>query len=328
MRLRRFIILIILLGAAQVSNAAAQAVSSRKYNKYALTNSGASNISSNTVTQLGFNPKRGQIWLGTGKGLNFTTGGGKNYSQINTFPRFNQNGIFALAVRSDTIWLSTAYTSSKQGNPVTGDGMMFSLDGGSNWESLPQPLDKPNDTVQYYGINALKALPIIVPEQNVIYDLAIGPRPGMVWAATWSGGIRRSMDNGKTWERVVLPPTGKQTVAPTDTLKFILEPKRGSGGDLVFLGFSTLASSDGAVWVGTVDGLCKSVDAAAAYPSWVKFNRAFGGLSGNWVTAIKEQPPGTSRPRAILAATWPAEDSREYYEGKGYQSSFTSWLGR
>ncbi|NTV45539.1 MAG: hypothetical protein HGB11_03220, partial [Chlorobiales bacterium] len=92
-------------------------------------------------------------------------------------------------------------------------------------------------------------------------------------------------------------------------------PQRGSDGYLVYLGFSVFAASDGAVWVGTVDGLCKSTDPAATDPSWVKFNRTYGGLSGNWVVVIKEQPStGT-----IWAATWPAEDNREFY-GASYTS--------
>ncbi|NTV45355.1 MAG: hypothetical protein HGB11_02240 [Chlorobiales bacterium] len=282
--------------------------------KYRLFNS-SENISSNSVSQLGVNANSGQIWLGTRGGLNVSDNGGSSFRIVTDISRFNRNGVFGLAVKGDSVWASTAYTSDKEGRAPAGDGMMFSLDAGTTWKSVPQPLDQPNDTTEKYGINTLKALPIIVPEQNVIYDLAIGPRPGMVWAATWSGGIRRSKDYGNTWERTVLPPAGKQTIAPTDTLNFTVEPQRGTGGYLVYLGFSVLAASDGSVWAGTVDGLCKSTDANTIDPSWVKFNRTYGGLSGNWVVAIKEQPAtGT-----IWAATWPAEDNREFY-GASYTS--------
>ncbi|NTV47207.1 MAG: hypothetical protein HGB11_11950, partial [Chlorobiales bacterium] len=240
----RFFALLALISVLSVPLRAQTARSSNAADKYCLFNSGTGNVTSNSVGQLAFNSKSKQMWLGTRGGLSVSNDGGSSFRTVTDISRFNKNGVFGLAVKGDSILASTAYTSDKDGNPQAGDGMMFSIDAGNTWKSIPQPLDKPDETTEQYGINSLEALPIVVPEQNVIYDLALGPRPGMVWAATWSGGIRRSMDYGNTWERVVLPPAGKQTISPTDTLNFNVAPQRGSDGYLVYLGFSVFAASD------------------------------------------------------------------------------------
>ncbi len=276
--------------------------------KYSLADQKQGSISSNSISHMAKNEAKGDIWFGAGDGLNVTNDGGQNFRQISGLERVNKQGVYSLIARHDTILVSTAFRSTKSGNPTTGDGFFISTDNGASWIERKQPLDNPENTLIQYGDNQLKALPIIVPEQNVIYDLAIGPSSGMIWAATWSGGIRRSKDFGETWSPVVLPPTGKQTVSPEEALDFVVEPQRGSAGHLVFLGFSVLLASDGALWVGTVDGLCKSINPSDEFPSWIKFNRGYSNISGNWVTLIKEQPSGN----AIWAATWKAEGSDEY----------------
>jgi len=322
-RIAFFIIMLVIFFA---ENASAQAKKTPvNLQKYTLTKAESSNPSSNSASQICHDKSAKKVWLGTNNGLNISGNSGQSFSTITVFPRFNKNGIYGLDVKNDTIWASTAYVSDAKNNPTTGDGLMVSFDGGKNWQDLAQPLDSENDTIVQYGNQTISALPVTVPEQNVIYDLAIGPVNGMVWAATWSGGIRRTTNNGQSWQRMVLPPTGKQTISPDDPLTFSLEPARGSNGHFVFLGFAAHVAGDRSVWVGTVDGICRSNDAAANSPSWTKYNHAYGGLSGNWVTAIKSQPKAGSKLGTIWAATWPAEGLNEFYAASYTTDGGRSW---
>ncbi|ACF13601.1 glycosyl hydrolase BNR repeat-containing protein [Chloroherpeton thalassium ATCC 35110] len=322
----RITFFIIMLAIFFAENASAQVKKTPiDLRKYALTKSESSNPTSNSASQICHDSLAGKVWLGTNDGLNVSSNGGQSFSDITIFQRFNENGIYGLDAKNDTIWASTAYVSDAENNPTTGDGMTASFDGGQTWRSFAQPLDAEDDTTVQYGNRMISALPVTVSEQNVIYDMAIGPAQGMVWAATWSGGIRRTQDNGQTWQRVVLPPTGWQTISPDDDCDFSLAPAVGSSGHLVFLGFSAHVAGDGSVWVGTVDGICRSNDAVSDAPSWTKYNDSYGGLSGNWVTAIESQPTEDSQLGTIWAATWPAEGSSEFYAASYTKDGGLSW---
>lgn len=305
--------------------AAAQPIVSPQYEKRGAQSLSAAqpNPSSNVVSYFGFNATRRELWLGTLGGLNALTDTSLQFRAVAAAPRFNKQGVQSLGVLGDVIWAAT--TTRRDGQP-TGDGLIFSLDGGRTWTERPQPLDQPTDTLERYGVSALKALPIIVPQQNVIYSLSIRkPSPtqpqGSVWVATWSGGIRRTTNNGASWQRIVLPPDNVRSINPNDTLRFAFEPRRGARGELTFLGFSVLAASDGSVWCGTVDGACRTTEADSLYPSWTKFNRRFSGLSGNWIIAIREQFGSVDT--TIWLASWRAEDNAERFG-----VSFTSDKGR
>ncbi|PIO47184.1 MAG: hypothetical protein CMR00_11780 [[Chlorobium] sp. 445] len=294
--------------------------------KYPLRMSTGSALGTNVVNSIRYSQSERRVWFAGRNGLVYTDNGGNTFHTITAIRRFNDNGIQSLDVRDRQIWASTSRLTEADGRRFpTGDGLMFSNDGGQTWRDLPQPLDRPTDSLEQYGINMLRALPITVPQQNVIYDIAIGRRDSTVWIATWSGGIRRTRNNGQSWQRIVLPPTGRQRIAPTDTLTFRLEPRRGTQGDLVFLGFSVLQASDGAVWVGTVDGVCRTDDPDALYPSWVKYNRTFGGLSGNWIIAIREQAATARLARAIWTASWRGESNQETFGVSWTRDNGETW---
>jgi hypothetical protein len=295
------------------SNSWSQSLNQAVLEKYQLSLPLQTTIQSNAISHAAINSNTGDVWFATSKGLRATNNGGASFRGHSGAEALIRQGTYGLYVQNDTLLASTAYRSDKSGNPPAGDGFFISTNNALSWQTLTQPLDSPNDTTLSYGSNTLKALPIIVPEQNVIYDFAIGPTPSMIWAATWSGGIRRSTDFGQTWQRVVLPPTGRQTISPGENLDFVVEPQRGSTGHFVYLGFSVCLATDGSLWVGTVDGLCKSTNPGEVDPSWVKYNRAFSQITGNWVTVIKEQP----ETKAIWAATWQAEGIDEY-DGLSY----------
>ncbi|MEE9288322.1 MAG: hypothetical protein V3U69_01900, partial [Bacteroidota bacterium] len=75
------------------------------------------------------------LWIGTSKGLARTLNGGVSWEHFRTLPEFVNDGIFAIAVRSDTIWTSTGFTKEVDDNDVqTGSGYTFSFDNGATWQ--------------------------------------------------------------------------------------------------------------------------------------------------------------------------------------------------
>ncbi|MBC8042433.1 MAG: hypothetical protein IAF08_03220, partial [Rhizobacter sp.] len=292
------------------------------------------NVNSNSVSQFSAG-STAKFWLGTGAGLNATTDGGLTFFKVDEFPKFNDNGIYALDVKGNTVWASTAFVAEKDGDFIpTGDGMIYSLNGGSSWTFVPQPLDQRGDTVATYGANQLSALDVIVPEQNVIYKLAIGQTAGSVWTSQWAGGIRHTTNNGQSWQRVPLPPSGRQSIAPTDVLNFSIDPRANNSANTAN-GFSVLVASDASVWAGTTEGVCKADSGDyRQFPSWTKYNRQFSpkpdgsptGISGNWITNIKEQPrvlPGDSL--TIWLASWRASDNAEYFAASYTTNGGRTW---
>ncbi len=178
------------------------------------------------------------------------------------------------------------------------------------------------DTLQY-GINRIPALDITTRVNNVTYDIAVTRYA--VWTASFAGMLRKSTDNGATWQRVVLPPDNLDSIAPNDSLSFDLSP---SGGKLNLQNnlnhrvFSVYASDDTTLWVGTAGGINKSTDGGV---SWVKFSHQnqINPISGNFVVAINGQ---RARGNLIIwAATVNAEGSDEQ-RGVSYSSDGgTNW---
>ncbi|MBU1638396.1 glycoside hydrolase, partial [bacterium] len=61
-----------------------------------------------------------------------------------------------------------------------------------------------------------------------------------------------------------------------------------------------------AVWVGSADGISKSLDEGK---TWSRYTAATHNISGNFVTSLAYQE-GTG---TVWAATWKAEGANEYY---------------
>ncbi|MEK6650779.1 MAG: FlgD immunoglobulin-like domain containing protein, partial [Bacteroidota bacterium] len=114
-----------------------------------------------------------------------------------------------------------------------------------------------------------------------------------------------------TWQRVVLPPDGRSSITPAETLDFDLAPtggRLGLRGNLNHRVFSVTVDSDTMVWVGTAGGINRSTDGGA---SWMRFsheNQA-NGISGNFVVAIREQR--WAGQKTVWAATVNAESGDE-----------------
>jgi photosystem II stability/assembly factor-like uncharacterized protein len=248
------------------------------------------------------------VWLGTSRGLSRTTDGGDTWRNYYGTAAFGTSSVPALAYDSvrNVVWASTMYT--KDDVPV-GTGLRYTTDDGETWQTVPQPLDDPGDSILYYGENKISALPITVPEQNIIYDVATTSTS--VYIATWAGGVRRTTDQGATWERVVLPPDNLNFIHPDSANSFYLSPSRGAlvpVANLNHMGFSVVTASDSLIYAGTAGGINKSTDGGS---SWRRFSRQNQNrpISGNFVTSL-----ALSRETgALYGSTWRAEDNDEFY---------------
>ena len=133
-----------------------------------------------------------------------------------------------------------------------------------------------------------------------------------IWIASFYGGLRKSSDLGKTWEKVVLPPDYLNSISPNETLDFTVSPSSGAFGfenNLNHRFFSIRAINDTTIFIGTANGINKSTDGGI---SWVKYNhqnQEENSMSGNFVLDMNYDFS-----RILLwAATWKAEGPDEYY---------------
>ncbi|MBU2471062.1 MAG: hypothetical protein KKF20_01465, partial [Bacteroidetes bacterium] len=257
------------------------------------------------------------IWIGTSKGLAKSTNYGRSWINFQNVPEFANSGIYALSILNDTIWTSTGYLKEKDNNKIqTGSGYTFSTDGGLTWKHTGQTLDQRGDSIEIYGNNIIRILPVIVPEQNVTFDISLVP--GKVWIASWASGLRYSTNSGQKWNRVILPPDNLSSIKLTDTLNFYYDPRKNNN----FLAFSVLAIDNDTIWCGTAGGINKSTDGGI---SWKKFNRQNQDfpILGNWIITIKQQRYNSIN--RIWTTNWRAEDQREEFGVSYTENGGQTW---
>ncbi len=273
-------------------------------------------IRSNFVANL--HAEGDSLWVGPR--LNLTTNGGASWLLAEADSVSNGRGrVFSIDAEDQVIWAGLGYDErTVSGGSVefvpTALGFVFSEDGGANWTYRFPPLDIPGDTFQVYGVSTLPALDVIVPQQSPPFDIDYDPESGMLWTAGWASGIRRSFDQGLTWERVVLPPDSLTELHPDRTYNFVFSPRQNMGPNsqsFNFSGFAVLVDETGTVWAGSAGGFNRSLDGTAQFPSWRRyaFDRTPKGLIGNWVISIEEQPLPSRN--AIWFTNWPANDPEE-----------------
>ncbi len=313
-------------------------LSAQVANSFAVAGSNVSSIpSSNIVNKI--LAVHDTVWIGSEQGLGFTLDAGKSWQQLTATQTFGGKGVSAIAVRNSNFWVATAYSTNLDNAPIqTGDGLHHSSDGGNTWTFIPQPVDTGKVDTLIYGRNKIPALAITVPQQNVTYDIAL--TRSTVWIASWGGMLRKSTDEGKTWQRAILPPDNLNQIAPTDSLNFALSNvTKFFSGDTLYdkdtlraslnhVMFSVFASDDSTIWVGTANGINKSTDGGI---SWWKFNHQnqVNPISGDFVVCITEQRSAAKR--VIWAATNNAADPTEQpgvsFSSDGGASWNTALLG-
>jgi hypothetical protein len=244
------------------------------------------------------------LWIGPL--LHLTTDGGQSFAVAEADSLLNaRNQVFALDVEGPLLWAGLAFATGDGGSGA--GGFVFSEDGGETFTYRFPPLDALADTTVTYGGNTLRATPITAESNSAPTGLDVAPDGGVVWSANGFGGIRRSVDRGQSWQRVVLPPDDRTAIFPDSTYDFVLGPPSNRGdGSLNHVGFSLLVDETGTVWAGTAGGVNRSrpEDVTPDGRIWQRFayEGTPGGLTGNRVVALAEQPQPGRNP--VWMATW------------------------
>lgn len=312
-KVRKEVLLVILVLLGFVSNLSAQSIPSYYGIENRLRKTSDNTPASNTIDRILIQGKN-NIWLGTSRGLSRSTDNGSSWTNYYGSKDFGNESVSAVGEGLGAIWAATwHYIEDASGNPIPkGTGLRYTLDNGTTWKEIKQPVDTNADTITTYGNNKLRTLPIPVGEGNFIYDIAF--TKNTIWIVSYYGGLRKSTDMGVTWQRVVLPPDNLDAIKPTDVLNFEFSSSAGKLGyqnNLNHRAFSIVAAGDDTLYVGTANGINKTTDANAQYPSWIKFNHTNQQkpVSGNFVLSLdRNEIDGT-----IWAGTWKAEGQTEYW---------------
>jgi len=303
-------------------------LSEKKFRKNALNPS--DNILNNTVTVVPNNSKTpvsnfitdilingDTVWFATGSGLMRTIDNFGSFQSYYGLDPFGTDDIAGFNINGKVLVASTAVSQEISGESVpTGTGIKISTDYGVNWSSVPQPIDTQADSVIVYGSNSLYALPVVVPQQNLSYDIAITRTKNdlsnyTIWICSFAGGLRKSTDYGISWQRVLLPPDNLDSInVNTSGYTFALNPR----DNLNHRVFTVSALNDSTLYVGTADGINKSSNWGV---DWRKYNfnntdplATGNGISGNFVVNLETQRYNGKE--IIWGATRQAEDNREY----------------
>ncbi|MEL6443422.1 MAG: FlgD immunoglobulin-like domain containing protein [Bacteroidota bacterium] len=238
--------------------------------------------------------------------------------------------VFSLDARGDTVWVGIGFIDeSAAGEPQTLGGFAFSTDGGTSWRAFDRGdyLDQADEDTVRYGVSAIPALPVIVPQQSPPFDIALAPN-GDVWVAGWASGLRRLENTAdgyaRRFEPVVLPPDTTRFLNPCVPYNFFYAPIQGEQQN-GFVAFSVLVDEAGDVWAGTAAGVSRSSDAdvltctdGSSGRAWTRypFDGSARALTGDFVISVEEQPIGDAafpigspeNPRnPVWVVGWPVE---------------------
>lgn len=286
------------------------------------------------------------FWIGTSKGVARSRDFGHTWQSFRTNPAFANDGIFAMDSRGDTVWASTGFDTEIAGGDKiqTGSGYGRTTDGGVTWKHVAQPVDtciqlpsSGNKKCQNflpipYGVNTGLTLSAVTTKvSNVSYDVSLTPQT--VWVASWAGGLRKSTNDGQTWERIPLPLDNMNSISDRDTLWYFRDTDT-LRQDTLYPVFDVVAndnlkafgvhSEDGiTVWCGTAGGINRSTDGGRSWTRFTNKNQVSHMLS-NWVYRIAEQHFGSVD--RIWATNW--RTNKDIDQPEDYGVSFTDDQGR
>ena len=225
------------------------------------------------------------LWIGTGNGLSRYVKTTDSFESFVGYENVARGSISAVWASGDSIWIAAAsdsFVASAEENLPFGTGFSFSSDNGETWSHF----DQPGPT----------------PIQNLCYDITVVD--GVVWGASFGGGLLKSADGGLTWEQT----------AP-DSLVF--DPN----AYLNHRAFSVL-NADGELWVGTAKGVNKSPDNGETWTNY-NFSNQQNPISGNFVVGLAHQK--TDEKNIIWAATWKADNQEESYGLSKSENGGLTW---
>jgi len=250
---------------------------------------------SNFITDILFNGDT--VWFATGSGLMRTVNNFGSYQYYYGLSPFGTDDVAGFSLNRKIIVASTAVSEEISGSSVaTGTGIKVSTDFGNSWSTYPQPVDTRADSVIVYGSNNLYALPVVVRQQNLSYDIAITRTKNdlnnyTIWICCFAGGLRKSTDYGVTWERVLLPPDNLDSININITgYTFALNPRDPPQGNLNHRVFSITAVNDSTLYVGTAGGINKTNSWGVNWTKYNYINTGNGnGISGDFVVNLDVQ---------------------------------------
>ncbi|MBU2492589.1 MAG: hypothetical protein KJ571_08200 [Bacteroidetes bacterium] len=260
------------------------------------------------------------IWLATGEGLSRSLDNGVTWTNYYNTEAFGTESVATVAYNNGAIWASTWHLSKDVEGAFEGSGLRYSLDNGETWTIVPQPLDEPGDTLVTYGNNILYAEAETKAGDNLIRDIDF--LNNTIFIADHAGGFRKSSNMGQTWQRVVVPPDYLDSIKPTDTLNFRMQPKRKNEPEhhLNYIAYSLEITNDGVIFAGTAGGINKSDDGGI---SWVKFNHTnqANSISGNHIIEMNYN----EFDKSLWATTWKAEGQTEYWAVSRTTNGGNNW---
>ncbi|HUI28776.1 MAG TPA: hypothetical protein VLX91_01075 [Candidatus Acidoferrales bacterium] len=294
---------------------------------YKLADTTSTQPSSNTVSQILIS--NGRVFLATNKGLNVATTGGMSF-QTNLENGPTGISADAVAIQGDTIAVAVSTTMDQGGTTyLVGQGLFASTDNGTTWTKEPQSVDSQADTTVVFGNDTLRALPVTTNVQNITFSLVF--HKGYLYTANWAGGLRRSNDLGKTWQRVVLPPDNLSYINQDSTYNFQLSVLAGKITDETNYnqyGFSLYSDGDSVLYVGTAGGIDKTADNGY---SWQKFSHQneSSSISGDFVVSLAGQNSRSIHRiwGATVVANDPTETSALSYTDDGGATWHSIWNG-
>ena len=198
--------------------------------------------------------------------------------------------------------VTTYYSAVTGSEEPKGTGIAYSLDYGSTWKFMPQPVVENPESGLYYqlewGGQTIDILAVTTEVNNVTYDLAIDEN--YIYSTSWAGGLQRfdyTIENPE-WEVIPLPMDYQEFLycGEIDIDNYELNPKDpGDGGNHNHKGFSVYID-ESVIWVGTANGLNKGTFDGDCI-NWTHITTSQG-LSGNWVVGIE------SYEQITYAITW------------------------
>jgi hypothetical protein len=193
-------------------------------------------IAGNSIVEIIYQPSANAVWLATERGVARTTDNGaswRNFDRDETASLLS-NEVASLGLRNDTLWAGTSFTrvfgNETDGFQAVPFGTGFAITGnnGASWTPFIPDQDSGAGTLAF--------------------DIAFSD--SAVWAASFFGGLVRSIDQGATW-----------TNAFADSLAyfdFITQSFINRNNRFFSVAADTFRANDTlAIWGGTAAGLNK-----------------------------------------------------------------------